>query len=140
MKIAVATTSGGLDDQISPVFGRCQTFTIVEADNGEIKEVEVIQNESASSAGGAGIRASQLMVEKGVDTVIAGNFGPNSATILKKAGIKMVQTRGNVKEILMKYLNGDIKPITTPTVGEHFGIGYGMGRGGGRGMGYGRRQ
>ncbi|HIE33672.1 MAG TPA: dinitrogenase iron-molybdenum cofactor [Candidatus Altiarchaeales archaeon] len=135
MKIAVATTSGGLDDQISPVFGRCQTLTIVKADNREIKEIEVISNESADASGGAGIQASQLMVEKKIDTVIAGNFGPNAVMVLKKAGIKMVQAQGNVRDVLEKYLNGEINAINTPTVGEHFGMGRRMGRGGGRGMG-----
>jgi len=96
MKIVVATTKGGLDDGVSPVFGRCQTFTLVEVGDKEIKGAEVIQNEFAGAAGGAGIQAAQFIAEKNAEVTMAGNFGPNAARILTSAGIQMVQAQGNV--------------------------------------------
>lgn len=138
MKIAVATTKGGLDDEVSPFFGRCPVFTMVEVEGNEIKNADVIQNEFSAAAGGAGIQASQFIAEKKAEAVMAGNFGPNAARILSSAGIKMVQAQGNVKEAVMGYLKGEIKPLSGSTVEGHFGMGGGMGRGQGQGMGRGR--
>ena len=36
MKIAVSTTKGGLEDNVSQIFGRCPTFTLVEVNDKEI--------------------------------------------------------------------------------------------------------
>ncbi len=125
MKIAVATTNGGLDGQVSPFFGRCPAFTMVEAEEKEVKSTELIQNESASATGGAGIQTSQFIAEKKAEVVIAGNFGPNAARILASAGIKMVQAQGSVKEAVINYLNGTLEPASGSTVEGHFGMGKG---------------
>jgi len=138
MKIAVATTKGGLDDQVSPFFGRCPIFTLVEAEGNGIKNAEIIQNEFAAAAGGAGIQASQFIAEKKVEAAIAGNFGPNAARILASVGIKMVQSQGSVKDAIMGYLSGSLKPASGSTVEGHFGMGQGGGMGQGRGQGMGR--
>ena len=135
MKIAIATTKGGLDDEVSPFFGRCPVFTLVDAEGTEIKNADVIQNESASATGGAGIQAAQSIAEMKVEAMLAGNFGPNAVRILSSAGIKMVQAQGNVKEAVMKYLSGDLKPVSDSTVEGHFGMGAGMDQGQEGGMG-----
>ena len=145
MKICVATTQGGLDDQVCPVFGRCPTFTFVDVEEKEIKNVEVIPNEFAGAAGGAGIQAAQLVVNKEANAVIAGNYGPNAFPILNQAGVDVVSVQGiSVKDAVTKYLTEELKPIAQPTApkfggmaGGGTGLGGGMGRGGGRGMGMG---
>ncbi len=137
MKIAVATTRGGLDDQVSSVFGRCPTFTLVETEGNEIKDVEVIQNEFSAVGGGAGIQVAQFIAEKKAEVVMTGNFGPNAARILSPAGIQMVQVQGSVREAVMGYLNGEIKSVSRSTVDDHFGMGSGQGRGTGQGRGRG---
>ena len=135
MKICIATNQGGLEDQIFPVFGRCPTFTFVDVEDKEIKNVEVIPNEFAGAMGGAGIQAAQLVANKGANVVIAGNYGPNAYPILNQAGISVVSAQGNVKDVIMKHVNGELPEITQSTA-PRFG-GMGMGRGGGRGMGRG---
>ncbi|RLI91184.1 MAG: dinitrogenase iron-molybdenum cofactor [Candidatus Altiarchaeales archaeon] len=136
MRICIATNQGGLEDQVFPVFGRCPTFTFVDMEDKEIKNVEVIPNEFAGAMGGAGIQAAQLVTNKGANVVIAGNYGPNAYPILNQAGISVVSAQGNVKEVVMKHVNGELPEITQSTA-PRFG-GMGMGRGGGRGMGRGR--
>ncbi len=135
MKICIATNQGGLEDQVFPVFGRCPTFTFVDMEDKEIKNVEVIPNEFAGAMGGAGIQAAQLVANKGANVVIAGNYGPNAYPILNQAGISVVSAQGNVKDVIMKHVNGELPEITQSTA-PRFG-GMGMGRGGGRGMGRG---
>ncbi len=88
MKILLATqTRGGLDDFISPVFGRASTFTIVEVKDGKVEKVEVVKNQAAAAFSGAGIQAAQFAVNKNVDMVVAGSFGPNASMVLAQSGV-----------------------------------------------------
>ena len=148
MKIAVATTKGGLEDLVSPIFGRCQTYTIVETDDKKIKDTRVIQNQYASAGSGAGIQAAQLVISQGAKAVIAGNFGPNASMIFNQSGVEVVKTQGiSVKEAVTKYLNKELtstpaptQPIGAPQQGVSPGYSPGMGRGMGRGGGMGRKR
>lgn len=127
-KVAVATQQGGLEDQISPVFGRCQTFTIVTTDGEEIRETEVIQNQHAKASSGAGIQAAGMVANKGVQVVIAGNFGPNVASVLNQSGIKMIPASDiTVEEVIRKYFNGELQPVTQATSPAKAGMGAGRG-------------
>ncbi|MBN2251775.1 MAG: NifB/NifX family molybdenum-iron cluster-binding protein [Candidatus Altiarchaeota archaeon] len=152
MKILVATGSGGLKDNVSPAFGRCASYTVVESAEGKITAVAIENNPFASAAGGAGIQAAQYAVDKKVKAVIAGNFGPNASDVLTQAGIDKIAAQGNVKDVVERYVKGALKPVSGPTAplkgglsqdgspGQATGPGFGMGFGGGmgRGMGMGR--
>ncbi len=133
IKIIAATTKGGLDDAISPVFGRSQTFSVVEVKGGEIKSTSIISNPYTASMGGAGIQAAQLVINEGANAVIAGSFGPNAYSVLAQAGVEIVQAQGIVRDVIMKYLRGEIKAMSQPSAA----FGRGMGRGFGRGCGWG---
>lgn len=109
MKIAVATNAGGLEDSVSSVFGRCQSYTIIEADGHEIKNVEVLPNQFASAVHGAGIQAGQFVAGQGVKAVISGNFGPNVAAIFQQSGIDTVVAQGTVKDVVERYVKGELK-------------------------------
>lgn len=128
-KIIAATTKGGLEDAISPVFGRCQTFTVVEVSKGEIKNTKIISNPYIAAMGGAGIQAAQLAINEGANVAIAGSFGPNAYGVLAQAGIKTVQAQGIVRDIIMKYLSGEIKASTVAFSGRVMGRGFGRGCG-----------
>ncbi len=116
MKIAVSTTSGGLDDKVSEVFGRAVSFTIVDVENGDVKSVEVVRNDYAVRGGGAGIAVSQFLADKGVEVVLTGNVGPNALSVLNSAGIKVYRAGGmKVKEAIEKFLKGELEPILVPS-------------------------
>lgn len=119
----MATNKGGLDDTISPVFGRCQTFTIIEVDGEDIKDVSILPNQYASGVSGVGIQAGQFIAQQGVKVVIAGNFGPNVSAVLSQAGIEMIVAQGKVGDVVRKYINKELKPIQTSQMP------FGMGRG-----------
>ncbi|MBC7094318.1 NifB/NifX family molybdenum-iron cluster-binding protein [Thermococcus sp.] len=139
MRIAVATVKGGLDDFFNQHFGRTPTFTIVDVENGEIKNVRIISNPSASSPRGAGVQAAQFCINEGVEVVIAGQFGPNSAGVLQAAGIRMISAPATmtVREAVETFLRGELTQAVFSSEGGR-SYGGGMGRGMGRGMG-GRR-
>ena len=120
MRILVATNLGGLDDMISPVFATCQTFTLIETDGKEIKDVKVIPNQFINAIHGAGIQVGQYLISQGINVAIAGNFGPNVSSILMQSGIEAISAQGKVRDVVEKYLNGEIRqqagmpPMATP--------------------------
>jgi len=110
-KVAVATEGpGGLDDIVSARFGRCPTFTVLTIENGNIKDVRVIQNQAAFAPQGAGISSIQLLANEGVRFIIAGNFGPNVSQVAAQLGIQMIPVPPGirVREAIQNLVN---KPI-----------------------------
>jgi predicted Fe-Mo cluster-binding NifX family protein len=126
MKICISAVSGSLDAQIDPRFGRCQYLVIVDS---ETMEFEAISNIAARAMGGAGIQAAQTVANKGAKIVITGNVGPNAYQVLSTAGIRIVTgASGTVKEVVERYEGGELKEISGPTVGGHYGMRGGRGR------------
>jgi predicted Fe-Mo cluster-binding NifX family protein len=139
VKVAVSATSGSLNAQIDPRFGRCSYFVIVDTDT---MHVDTLQNSSQSAPSGAGIAAAQTVANHGVHAVLTGNVGPNAHQVLSAAGIDIrTGAVGTVKDAVDQFMRGQLPQTTTPTTpmgvgtGGGFGMGMGRGRGGGRGMG-----
>ncbi len=169
MRIAVPTNAGGLDDTVAPVFGRAQTFTIVDVDEkGEAKEVKVVQNPAVGAAGGAGPMAVQTLINEGVEAIVAPQLGPNAAMAAQAAGLRVytVAPGSPVRESInvvkgapaqptplglgprastirsptyAPYTVPQAYPVYGPTWGYGPGWGRGLGRGFGRGWGRGGR-
>lgn len=135
MKILVSTAKGGLDDEVNPLFGRCQTFTIVDVDEKgkKINGAKVVPNPAWQQGGGAGIAAAQKVADIGASAVITGNCGPNAMVVLKQAGIKVYAASGKVKAAVGSFLANKLENIDSQSVPGHFGMGAGIGLGGGRG-------
>ena len=127
MKICVSATANSLDAPVDPRFGRCPYFIIVDS---ETMQFEAVSNVASGAMGGAGIQAAQTIASKGAKVLITGNVGPNAFQALSAAGIKIVTgAYGTVKEVVEKYKRGELKEISAPTVGGHFGMGTGRGGG-----------
>jgi len=133
MRLIVATVRGGLDDYVNQSFGRTPTFTIVDVDeNGNIVNVQVVENPGYSQPRGAGVTTAQFCIDQGADVVISGQFGPNSSGVLQAAGIRLVSAPPTmtVREAVEAYLRGE---LTQAIMGQG-GMGRGRGRGRGRWM------
>ena len=111
MKIAVSSTGKKLTDDVSEVFARCPYFIIVEIKNQKIDKTEIIENENTDQMSGAGISAAQLMAEKNVNAVIAGNVGPRAFDVLKQFNIEVYTGSGVIKKVLQEFINGKLKKI-----------------------------
>lgn len=135
MKVCVTASEKSLDAQLDPRFGRCKYFIIIDP---ETLQFEAIDNVAAAAMHGAGIQASQIVIEKGVETILTGNVGPNAYQVLSTAGIKIITgATGTIKEVVEKYKKGEFQATPSSTVSSHFGGGAGRGVGFGRGMGRG---
>jgi predicted Fe-Mo cluster-binding NifX family protein len=132
MKIAISSTGKDLNCQIDPRFGRCQYFLFVDPDT---MEFEAAENAGLMAPGGAGVQAAQSVAQKGVDALITGNLGPNAASALSAAGIKVyLVPGGTVKDVIEEYKSGSLREASGATVPPHFGMGGGRGVGGRRGL------
>lgn len=144
MKLCITASGQSLDDRMDPRFGRCDYFIITDTDGAQF---EVVQNPAVSTGGGAGIQAAQLVANKGVETVLTGNVGPNAYNTLSAAGIKIVVGLAGitVRQAIDGFKAGKHEYIAGPSVDAHYGTSGGtapgdmpgMGVGGGRGMGRG---
>ena len=108
-RIAVPTKgSGGLDDVVSEVFGRANTFTIIDAEEGEIKDVEILENPATSYRYGAGPIVVKTLVDAGVNMILATELGPGASAILEQHNIAAItiqsgiSVKGSIEKVLHK--------------------------------------
>jgi predicted Fe-Mo cluster-binding NifX family protein len=98
LKIAVPTKAHtGLEDVVSEVFGKAKTFTIVEVENGQIRNVHVIDNPAASYDYGSGPVAVKTLADLNVDFVLAAELGPGASGLLEHHYIRKVLVKPNTK-------------------------------------------
>ena len=120
MKICISSTGNDLNAKIDPRFGRCQTFLFVDTDS---LETEAVPNPAATSGGGAGTQAAQLVANNGAEAVLTGNVGPNADSVLNAAGIKVyVGLTGTCRDAIDKYKKEELQTVNGPSVSRHAGI------------------
>ena len=108
LKIAVATNEkNGLGDVVSNVFGRAKTFTIVDSEDEKITGVTILENSAASYHHGAGPIAVKMLVDEGVEVVLANELGIGASELLKQHNITItpVKPGTNVEEAIKKALH-----------------------------------
>jgi len=116
MKIAVSSNGKTLEDQVDVRFARALYFLIIDGD-----QVEVVENPNLSAGGGVGVQTSQMLADKGVEAVIAGNFGPKAYQVLEAAGIKAYSVEGKkVKEAIELVKEGKIQPTQAANKASHW--------------------
>ncbi len=98
LRLAVSTkTHEGLEDVVSEVFGKAKTFTLVEVEDGEVKDVRVIDNPAASYEYGSGPVAVKTLADLKVDLVMAVEFGPGASSLLAQHNIKKISVKPSRK-------------------------------------------
>lgn len=123
MKVVVTASGADLDAPVDPRFGRCNFFIFVDT---KTMAFEAVQNRAAMAAGGAGIQAAQLVVDKGAQAVITGNVGPNAMAGLQAAGVKVyVGAEGTVRKSVELFKEGKLQEATSATTSPHSGMGRG---------------
>ncbi len=109
MKICVTANDSGLEASVTPHFGRCKYFVIVDPDS---MEAESIENGNGSATGGAGVQAAQQVISKGIDALITGSVGPNAFSLLSSENVEMkIFSSGSVLEAIKSYRSDSLDSI-----------------------------
>ena len=108
--VVISATDDNLDSQVDRRFGRCPWFLLVDT---ESLEYEAAMNESADASSGAGTACAQFVLEKGVDTLISGQVGPNAYEVLKQGGVEIfiAPKDCSIREAINKYKNNELQQM-----------------------------
>jgi predicted Fe-Mo cluster-binding NifX family protein len=117
MKIAISTDSG----MVSPHFGRCPEFTIVEIEDGKVTKKEVIQNPGHATG-----LIPNFLSDKGVEVVIAGGAGFRAQQFFDELGIRLITgVEGKVDDAIDAFIKGKLeqgKSFCSPGKGKGYGV------------------
>ncbi|MBP2134568.1 putative Fe-Mo cluster-binding NifX family protein [Methanomicrobium sp. W14] len=109
--------NGSPDDSVSPVFGRCGTFCVVDLSGNKVKTSTVISNEAVDRPGSAGLIAADSVVKLGADAVVAGDFGRMSTRVFMDSGIKQYIIRNaTVSEAIERMISGGGRCLDSQSV------------------------
>lgn len=109
MKIAVPTKE---NNSIDAHFGHCQFYTIFTiSDNKEIVDKQILE-----SPQGCGCKSNIAfdLAKMGVSLMLAGGIGDGAVKKIAEQNIEVVRNcKGDVNELVMAYLAGDVKDSGT---------------------------
>jgi predicted Fe-Mo cluster-binding NifX family protein len=111
-RIAVPSVSpGGLDAQRSGHFGHCDVFTFVDVEDGEIKGVTTVPNQSHVQ-GGCMVPVN-LLAQHNVKALIVGGIGMRPLMGFRQMGIDIYYdvTRPEVRSVVEDLIEGKLPPI-----------------------------
>ena len=127
-RIAIPSVeTGGLDGQRSGHFGHCDVFTLVDVEDGEIKQVSTLANEGHVQ-GGCMVPVNFLAEHK-VDALIVGGIGMRPLMGFRQVGIDVYhdETRPEIRPVVEDLIAGKL-----PIIGDNQVCGGGGGGCGGQ--------
>ena len=109
MKIAISTMdNNGLASQLSPHFGRCPFYAILETKDDEILSITSIENPYFESHAPGMVPA--FINEQGVDMMISGGMGRAAINFFKEYNIGVATGAfGTVEETMKVYFSGNLQ-------------------------------
>ena len=87
MKIAIPVNEETLTTEVSPVLARAYFIAVYDTDT---NQVAYNNNIAKDEQGGAGVKAGQLILDLGCDTVITFRCGDNAGKIFQAAGMNIL--------------------------------------------------
>lgn len=110
MLIAVPAQGEKLESNLSKSFGRSAYFLIY---NSSEKTFTVEDGSAFLNADGAGIKAAQLILDKGAEVVISLRCGENAATLLRAGGVILLRGQeASVGENLEAFFTGQLQAMS----------------------------
>lgn len=116
-KIAIPSNGeGGLDGTRAGHFGHCDVFTLVDVENGEIKEVSILQNQEHVQ-GGCMVPVN-LLSENSVNALIVGGIGMRPLMGFKQVGINVYHDdqRTEIEPVVKDLIAGKLQEISNNQV------------------------
>jgi len=108
MRIAVSTdTTHGLDATVSPHFGRCPFYALVDVQDGQIGSVQTVANPYFPDHVPGVI--PQFIHSQGANVMLTGGMGRRAVDFFEQFGIQPVTgASGTVQQALKAFLQGQI--------------------------------
>lgn len=111
MRIAVsADDRNDLDSIVSPHFGRCPHYVLVDVDGREVKTVNVVDNPYYGHHAPGQVPA--FINEQGVNVMLTGGMGGRAIAFFEQYDIEPVTgASGTVRNAVEHYLGGELRGV-----------------------------
>ena len=120
MKMAIPADEKVLASEVCMSFGRAPYFYIYETTT---KMGDFIENAAASSPGGAGVKAAQIVFDSRADILITPRCGENAAAVFKASNLEIYKsTLGSIQENINAYMDNKLVVLDQFHAGFH-GVG-----------------
>ena len=122
-RIAIPSVeAGGLDGQRSGHFGHCDAFTLVDGEDGKIKQVTTLPNQGHAQ-GGCMVPVN-ILAQNNVNALIVGGIGMRPLMGFRQAGINVYHdaTRTEIRAVVE-----DLIADKLPVIGDNQVCGGGSG-------------
>jgi predicted Fe-Mo cluster-binding NifX family protein len=116
-RIAIPSNgAGGLNGTRAGHFGHCDVFTCIDVENGEIKEVSILQNEEHVQ-GGCMVPVN-LLANNNVNALVVGGIGMRPLMGFKQVGIDVYHDaeRANIQPVVEDLIAGNLQEIQNDQV------------------------
>jgi predicted Fe-Mo cluster-binding NifX family protein len=117
MRVAISTDG----DYVSPHFGRCPFFTIVDVEDGKIINKEVLENPGHQPG-----FIPQFLQQKSVTSIVCGGMGMRAADLFNQFSIQtIVGVSGKIDKVIEKLKKGTLEggeSLCKPGAGKGYGL------------------
>jgi len=114
----VISTDG---DFVSPHFGRCPSFTIVDIEDNRVIKKEILNNPGHQPG-----FLPEFFHQKGVKCIICGGMGQRAAGLFQQYGIEtVVGIEGKISDVIDRLVKGELSSggnLCQPGGGKNYGI------------------
>ncbi len=101
MRFAISTDG----DQVAAHFGRCESYTLVDIEDGKVTQQERIPNPGHQPGFLPG-----YLAERGVGCIVAGGMGPRAQGLFGQQGIQtIVGVSGGIQETVEALCRGELE-------------------------------
>ncbi len=109
MRIAISSDNkNGLDSIVSPHFGRCPHFTLVDVEGEQVKAINAVDNPYYSKHRPGQVPA--FINSHGVNVMLTGGMGRRAILYFEQFGIQPATgAGGTVRQALERYLGGELQ-------------------------------
>ncbi len=116
-RIAIPSNGeGGLDGTRAGHFGHCDVFTLIDVENGEVKEVSILSNQEHAQ-GGCMVPVN-LLSENRVNVLVVGGIGMRPLMGFRQVGIDVYHDdqRAEIAPVVNDLIAGKLTQISNDQV------------------------
>jgi predicted Fe-Mo cluster-binding NifX family protein len=119
LRIAIsADNKNDLDSPVSPHFGRCSCFILVDVEGGEITGVTAVDNPYFGNHVPGQVPA--FVHDQGADVMLTGGMGRRAVDFFQQHSIKTVTgASGTVDQAVRQYLAGELHGLELCAESQH---------------------